>query len=69
MQIKYLKNKIKISLLTFFKYYIDKFKYKNNKNICICINNNNKYIDKKNSNLIQKAQNIYQINNNKIILK
>jgi len=33
-------------LLIFFKYYIDKFKYKNNKYICIYVYNKNKYIDR-----------------------
>jgi len=46
LQIRYLKNKNKINLLTFFKYYIDKFKYKDNNYICICVNNNNKYINR-----------------------
>ncbi len=46
LQIKHFKNKNKNSLLTFFKYSINKFKYKNNKYICIRINNNNKYINK-----------------------
>ncbi len=44
LQIEYSKNKNKTSLLSFFEYYIDKFEYKNNKYICICIDNNNKYI-------------------------
>ena len=43
MRIKYLKNKIEIDFVSF-KRYIDEFKYKNNKYIRICINNNNKYI-------------------------
>ena len=34
----------KTSLLTFFKRYINKFKYKDNERIRICVNNNNKYI-------------------------
>ncbi len=46
LRIKYFKNKNKINLLIFFKYYIDKFKYKNNKYTCICVNNNNKYINR-----------------------
>ncbi len=46
LQIEYFKNKNKTNLLTFFKYYIDKFKYKDNKYICIHINNNNKYINR-----------------------
>ncbi len=33
-----------MNLLVLFKRYIDKFKYNNNKYICICVNNNNKYI-------------------------
>jgi len=44
LRIKYFKNKNKVSLLVFFKRYIDEFEYKNNKYICIRINNDNKYI-------------------------
>ncbi len=46
LQIKCLKNKNKVSLLVFFKRYINEFKYRDSKCICICVNNKNKYINR-----------------------
>ena len=46
LRVKCLKNKNKINLFVLFKRYIDEFEHRDSKYICICIDNDDKYMKK-----------------------